>query len=92
MLPSTVCGALAIVGPVTIVLTISHFAATAVCPTKSTTCAGIVTCVLTFWYKLVSTVLVITLACRALAKLSDAIVSVYCVRLAMPLKKIVILK
>ena len=44
VLPSTSCGALAIVGPVIIVETISHFAATADCPTASTTCATSVDC------------------------------------------------
>ena len=52
MLPSTSCGALAIVGPVIIVDMISHLAAVAVCPTVSTTCELSIVCVLISGYTL----------------------------------------
>ena len=52
VLPSTSCGALAIVGPVMIVETISHLAAVAVCPTRSTTCALSIVCVAISGYTL----------------------------------------
>ena len=56
MLPSTSCGALAIVGPVIIVEIISHLAAVAVLPTLSTTCELSIVCVCISGYTLLPSV------------------------------------